>query len=72
MRQKDLKEMNEMDYGLKKLNNNMTKTEVMWGWVMMSCSKMWFKQIWWACSDMTGVKWSLSVMKSITEQQRDY
>ena len=29
MRQKDLKEMNEMDYGLKILNNNMTKTEVM-------------------------------------------
>ena len=56
--------MNKMDYGLKKLNNNnMAKAEVMWGWVMMSCSKM--------CSDMTGVKWSLSVMKSITEQRDD-
>ena len=31
-----LKEMNEMDYGLKETNDNMTKAEVMWGWVIMS------------------------------------
>ena len=31
-----LKETNEMDYGLKETNDNMTKAEVMWGWVIMS------------------------------------
>ena len=31
-----LKEMNEMDYGLKETNDNMTKAEVMWRWVIMS------------------------------------
>ena len=29
-----LKEMNEIDYGLKKINN-VTKAEVMWGWMMI-------------------------------------
>ena len=35
-----LKEMNEMDYGLKETNDNMTKAEVMWGWVIMSWSTL--------------------------------
>ena len=35
-----LKEMNEMDYGLKETNDNMTKAEVMWGWVIMSWSNL--------------------------------
>ena len=35
-----LKEMDEMDYGLKETNDNMTKAEVMWGWVIMSWSNL--------------------------------
>ena len=35
-----LKEMNEMDYGLKETNDNMTKAEMMWGWVIMSWSNL--------------------------------
>ena len=35
-----LKEMNEMDYGLKETNDNMTKAEVMRGWVIMSWSNL--------------------------------
>ena len=31
-----LKEMNEMDYDLKKMNDTMTKAEVVRRWVMMS------------------------------------
>ena len=31
-----LMKMDEMDYGLKEMNDTMTKAEVMWSWVMMA------------------------------------
>lgn len=44
-----------MNYGLKEMNDN-----------VMSDDVTWLKNTWWTWSNMSGVKWKLCVMKSIT------
>ena len=52
--------MNEMDNGLKEMNDSVAKVEVMWGWVMMS---------WCDVERYIRAKWKMSDVKSIAEQR---